>query len=82
MRAPICSDDVIERAFCDPDVIAQAWASAGAVVDEAVGLEEHAASPSEALVAIVRMLGARGLLGLIVPAELGGTYEHVRSTAI
>lgn len=82
MRAPMCSDEVIERAFCDADVIAQAWTSAGALADEAITLEERAASPAEALVAIVRLLGARGLLGLVVPGELGGTYDEVRSIAL
>lgn len=82
MRAPLCSDEVIERAFCDPDVIAQAWSSAAAVADEAIELEQRAPDASAALVSIVRLLGARGLLGLTVPAELGGTYEHVGSVAL
>ena len=41
MRAPICSDDVIERAFCDADQIAQAWSSAAALADEAIELEHR-----------------------------------------
>ncbi|UJR80084.1 acyl-CoA dehydrogenase family protein [Sandaracinus amylolyticus] len=82
VRVPICSDEVLERAFVDADVIAQAWSSAGSLVDDAVATELRAKDASAALVAVVRLLGARGLLGLTVPAEFGGTYERVRSDAL
>ena len=82
VRVPICSDEVLERVFLDPDVVAQAWSSAGALADEAVSIELRASDAPSALVALVRLLGARGLLGLTVPAELGGTYERVRSDAL
>lgn len=79
---PIPSDECLERAFCDPDVIAQAWASASDVVQEALEIEVTAESPTKALPALVSLLGARGLLGLVVPRAWGGTYEFVRSTAL
>lgn len=82
VRVPLCSDEVIERAFVDADVVDQAWKSAASLVDDAVELELRASDPGQALVSIVRLLGARGLLGLTVPGVVGGTYEHVRSDAL
>lgn len=80
--APRMSDDVLERAFCEPDVITQAWTTAGALASEAVALEASIDDPAEALVQLVRMLGGRGLLGLVVPDAHGGTYPEVRSVAL
>lgn len=80
--APPCSDDVIERAFCDADVVKEAWATAARIAGEACLLEESAPSPSVALRAIVRFLGERGLLGLVVPGSVGGTFDTVRSVAL
>jgi acyl-CoA dehydrogenase len=82
LRLPMPSDDCIERAFCDAEVCAQAWASAGAIAPEAVAIEERAADPAEAMRAIVALLGHRGLLGLAVPGLLGGTFDRVRSIAL
>jgi acyl-CoA dehydrogenase len=82
LEAPPCSDEVLERAFVDDEVVTSAWSAAGAVVADALSLEASAANPNEALVSMVRLLGARGLLRLTVPAAHGGHYPHVRSTAL
>jgi acyl-CoA dehydrogenase len=83
MRAPPpCSDDVIERAFADVDTIREAWTSAAMLVEEAHAIEESAKGPPEALVALVELLGSRGLLGLLVPGAVGGTFDDVRSVAL
>ena len=82
-QAPMApSDDLIERAFCPPDVVANAWTAAGAVASDACALEHDARSPAEALVSIVRLLGQRGLLGLTVPEAYGGAEARVRSVAL
>jgi acyl-CoA dehydrogenase len=82
MRAPPpCSDDVIERAFADVDTIREAWTSAGMLVEEAHQIEE-ARTPAEGLVQLVSLLGSRGLLGLLVPGKVGGTFDEVRSVAL
>lgn len=80
--SPAPSDEILERAFCDREVIDEAWRGAGRVVAEAIGIEERQKDPSVALVAIVRALGERGLLGLVAPAAYGGTYDDVRSIAL
>jgi acyl-CoA dehydrogenase len=83
MRAPPpCSDDVVERAFCDADVVREAWTTAARLAAEACLVEEKAGSPELALPAIVRFLGERGLLGLVVPGSLGGAFDGVRSVAL
>jgi acyl-CoA dehydrogenase len=83
MRAPPpCSDDVIERAFCDADVVREAWTTASRLAPEACRVEQTSSSPEVALPAIVRFLGERGLLGLVVPSALGGAFEDVRSVAL
>lgn len=82
MSAPKFDDDVIERAFCDADAISQAWTTAGMLVDEALGAEADAPTPAAALAHLVRLLGGRGLLGLVVPDVHGGTYPEVRSIAL
>jgi acyl-CoA dehydrogenase len=79
---PAPSDECLERAFCEPEVIAQAWTSAGTIAPEACAIEETAKDAPTALASIVRVLGARGLLGLTVPAAYGGTYDFVRSVAL
>lgn len=79
---PPLSDDVLERAFVDNDLVAQAWDTAGALSLEALSIEAKAKTPSEALAALVRFLGTRGLLGLVVPDAHGGTYPEVRSLAL
>ncbi|MBX3272533.1 MAG: acyl-CoA dehydrogenase family protein [Sandaracinaceae bacterium] len=58
------SDAVLERAFLDDDVIARGWDAAGALADDGAALERDA-EPADALVAMVRLLGARGLLSLV-----------------
>ena len=83
MRAPPpCSDDVIERAFCDADVVREAWTTASRIAVEACQVEQSAISAEVALPAVVRFLGERGLLGLVVPASLGGAFDTVRSVAL
>lgn len=79
---PPCSDDVIERAFCDADVVREAWTTASRIAGEACRVEQSASSAEAALPAVVRLLGERGLLGLVVPSALGGAFEHVRSVAL
>lgn len=79
---PPCSDDVIERAFCDADVVREAWTTASRIATEACRVEQSASSPAAALPAIVRFLGERGLLGLAVPGAFGGAFESVRSVAL
>ena len=60
------ADATLERAFLDDAVIEAGWRAAGAVADEGAALEEAHDTPSEALVAMVGLLGDRGLLSLIV----------------
>jgi acyl-CoA dehydrogenase len=79
---PPLSDEVLERAFVDPDIVTQAWTTAAALSEEALEIEARSATPGEGLVALVRFLGARGLLGLVVPDAHGGTYPEVRSAAL
>jgi acyl-CoA dehydrogenase len=79
---PPLSDDVLERAFVDNDAVSQAWTTAGALVEEALAIEAKAGSPPQALAALVRFLGTRGLLGLVVPEVHGGSYPEVRSIAL
>ncbi len=79
---PPCSDEVIERAFCDPEVVKEAWTTAGQVAADACRLESDAKSPALALPAIVRLLGERGVLGVAVPGSVGGTFDDVRSIAL
>lgn len=79
---PSPSEACVERAFCEPDVVAQAWTSAGELAAEACALEARAPSPDQALVAVARLLGDRGLLGLVVPAAYGGAWDEVRSVAL
>lgn len=62
------SDAVLERAFLDDEVIAAGWSAAAAVADHGVAIEAEHEDPNEALVAMVRMLGAQGLLSLVVGA--------------
>ncbi|MEZ4335275.1 MAG: acyl-CoA dehydrogenase family protein [Sandaracinaceae bacterium] len=61
------SDGVLERAFLDDAVIAAGWDAAGALADEGAALEEGEA-PGPALARMVRFLGERGLLSLMVGA--------------
>ncbi|MCB9592116.1 MAG: acyl-CoA dehydrogenase family protein [Sandaracinaceae bacterium] len=61
------SDAVLERAFLDDAVIARGWDAAGALADEGAALERDA-EPGPALVRMVRFLGERGLLSLMVGA--------------
>ena len=79
---PSPSADLIERAFCDREAIAEAWTAAGALAADAVAIEEQEPDPGKALVAMVRMLGGRGLLGLVVPSAYGGAFDDVRSVAL
>ncbi len=62
------SDAVLERAFLDDAVIEAGWSAADALADEGASLEEEHATAGEALVAMVRFLGDRGLLRLMVGA--------------
>lgn len=52
------------QAFLD-EALLDAWTRADAVVDEGLAIEGQAANPGAALTAMVRMLGARGLLELV-----------------
>ncbi len=61
------SDAVLERAFLDEAVIERGWRAAGALADEGAALEQGV-DPAPGLVAMVRFLGARGLLSLMVGA--------------
>lgn len=79
---PPCSDDVIERAFADVETVREAWTSAGMLVDEAHLIEEGAETPAAGLLQLVGLLGSRGLLGLLVPGSVGGTFDEVRSVAL
>ncbi len=55
----------LARAFLDEEVIAAGWEGASRVIEEGLAIEARAGEPGEALRAMVRMLGARGLLGLL-----------------
>ena len=79
---PPCSDEVIERAFCEPEVVKEAWTTAGEVAADACRIEAEAKSAAAALPAIVRLLGERGVLGVAVPGSVGGTFDDVRSIAL
>jgi acyl-CoA dehydrogenase len=73
---------VIERAFCDAEVIREAWTTASRLVADACRVEAAAADAPSALRDVVRFLGERGLLGLAVPSAYGGAFDEVRSVAL
>ncbi|MFN7702324.1 MAG: acyl-CoA dehydrogenase family protein [Deltaproteobacteria bacterium] len=79
---PLLSDDVVERAFVDADAMRDGWSSAAALETAALRVEQDASDAPRALVALVRLLGERGLLGLTVPGAYGGTYPDVRSVPL
>jgi len=74
--------DVIERAFVPDELVGPAWDAASALAAEAVAIEEAAADPSAGLRALVARFGEAGLLRLLAPAGVGGTFEQVRSVAL
>lgn len=79
---PMLPDDVVERAFVDADAMRDAWSSAASLERDALRIEREAPSADRALVRIAKLLGERGLLGLTVPADFGGTYSEVRSVPL
>lgn len=79
---PPLSEDVVERAFVSAEAVRDAWRPAAQLEEEALLVERRASSPGEALVSLVRLLGERGLLGLVVPAVFGGTNERVESVPL
>ncbi len=58
-------DGLLPRAFLDDEVVRAGWVEAGALVSEGLALEAEHSDPGAALRAMVAMLGARGLLGLL-----------------
>lgn len=58
----------LARAFLDDELIAAGWERPGRVLEEGLAIEARIDDPSEALRAMVRMLGARGLLELVTGA--------------
>ena len=76
------SDALLERAFLDDAVIEAGWHAAGAAVEEGIAIEAAHPEPGDALRAMVRALGARGLLGLIANAKDGGRFDTVSWRAV
>jgi len=60
------NDAILEHSFLDEAVIEAGWTAAGALADEGAALESAAPTPGEALTQMVRFLGERGLLSLMV----------------
>jgi len=58
----------LAREFLDDELIAAGWERAGRVIEEGLAIEARIDDPGEALRAMVRMLGARGLLELVTGA--------------
>lgn len=67
------------RAFLDDALIAASWDRASAIVDEGVVIEEREPDAGKALVEMVRLLGARGLLDLFAD---GGRFPRVSWRAV
>lgn len=72
----------VERAFVSSEVIRAALDVADALLPAAHVIEETASDPGTALRELVRLLGDRGLLGLVVPSAFGGHFDEVSSTAV
>lgn len=72
----------LERAFLDEAVIDAGWREPGAVVDDAIAIEGKHDEPADALVAMVRLLGERGVLRLIAEASDGGRFDRVSWRAV
>ncbi|HJL20409.1 MAG TPA: acyl-CoA dehydrogenase family protein [Sandaracinaceae bacterium LLY-WYZ-13_1] len=76
------SEAHLERAFLDDEVIEAGWRGPGATVDEGTKLEAQHEAPGEALRAMVRLLGARGVLKLIARGVDGGRFDEVSWRAV
>ena len=72
----------VERAFVDEALLEAAGEPAGALVEEARATEEAAANAGEALRALVRLYGERGLLRLVTTEAFGGAAAAVASRAL
>lgn len=66
----------------DEETLAAGWYGADALAAEGAALEEAHPSASEALRAMVRLLGERGLLGLVLEEADGGAFASVRWRAV
>lgn len=73
---------MIERAYVTPELESLAWDAAGACIDEALEIERDAATPGEALRAMVQLYGQRGLIGLVTAKALGGSLDATSSVAL
>ncbi|HHH30587.1 MAG TPA: acyl-CoA dehydrogenase [Polyangiaceae bacterium] len=60
------SESTLERAFLDDAVIERGWRAADRLADEGASLEMHGGDSHAVLPKIVRFLGERGLLSLVV----------------
>jgi acyl-CoA dehydrogenase len=76
------SEAHLERAFLDEEVIEAGWRAPGALVDDGIALEAKHEDPGEALRAMVRLLGERGVLGLVAEAADGGRFDAVSWRAV
>ncbi|MEQ9077296.1 MAG: acyl-CoA dehydrogenase family protein [Sandaracinaceae bacterium] len=74
------SDALLERAFLDEAVIEAGWRAAGAVAADGVALEADDTHAS--LRAMVRLLGERGVLALVLNAADGGRFDAVQWRAV
>jgi acyl-CoA dehydrogenase len=72
----------LARAFLDDEVIEAGWERAARVVEDGLVIEAREPDPGRALCAMVAMLGARGLLDLIVCREDGGRFDRLSWRAI
>lgn len=79
MRA---SDDGLEWAFLDDEVVEAGWREPGAVIEDAVAEEAGSPDSDIGLRRLARLLGERGVLRLIARAADGGRFEEVSWRAV
>lgn len=76
----IPSDALLERAFLDEAVIEAGWRSPGAAAEDGAALESG--DPHASLRAMVRLLGERGVLALVLNGRDGGAFDAVQWRAV
>ncbi|MFK7989098.1 MAG: acyl-CoA dehydrogenase family protein [Sandaracinaceae bacterium] len=76
------SDSLLEWSFLDEEVVEAGWREPGQVVADALVAEAAASNSDQGLRDLARLLGERGILGLIVRATDGGRFEEVSWRAV
>ncbi|MGE3634655.1 MAG: acyl-CoA dehydrogenase family protein [Sandaracinaceae bacterium] len=72
----------LPREYLDDETIAAAWTGADQLAEAGAAIEAEHPDKDQALRAMVRLLGERGLLKLIVDGPEGGRFDKVRWRAV